>query len=68
MDNKGFCEDITEGKFSFPIIHAIRAGPHDHRLLSILKQRTSGLLFLLLFLIPCWHGTIQNLVRLLNVI
>jgi len=41
MDNKGFCEDITEGKFSFPIIHAIRAMPHDHRILSILKQRTN---------------------------
>jgi len=41
MDHKGFCEDITEGKFSFPIIHSIRAVPHDHRLLSILKQRTN---------------------------
>ncbi len=43
MDHKGFCEDITEGKFSFPIIHSIRAVPHDHRLLSILKQRTNGI-------------------------
>ncbi len=24
-DNKGFAEDLTEGKFSFPIIHAIRS-------------------------------------------
>lgn len=24
-DNKGFCEDLTEGKFSFPIIHSIRS-------------------------------------------
>lgn len=24
-DNKSFCEDITEGKFSFPIIHSIRS-------------------------------------------
>lgn len=47
MDNKGFCEDITEGKFSFPIIHSIRTVPHDHRLLSILKQRTNGTTFIL---------------------
>ena len=39
-DNKSFCEDLTEGKFSFPIIHAIRHNPSDHRLLNILKQRT----------------------------
>jgi len=41
MDNKGFCEDITEGKFSFPIIHSIRSNLSDHRLLGILKQRTT---------------------------
>ena len=29
-----------EGKFSFPIIHCVRAEPNDHRLLNILKQRT----------------------------
>jgi len=39
--NKSFCEDITEGKFSFPIIHCIRANPTNHQLQSILKQRTS---------------------------
>ena len=38
--NKSFCEDLTEGKFSFPIIHAIKTMPHDNRLLRILKQRT----------------------------
>eukprot|EP00753_Platysulcus_tardus_P020433 PLAT8049.1.p2 GENE.PLAT8049.1~~PLAT8049.1.p2 ORF type:complete len:210 (-),score=89.64 PLAT8049.1:191-820(-) len=38
--NKSFCEDLTEGKFSFPIIHAILSNPSDHRILSILKQRT----------------------------
>jgi len=39
MKEKGFCEDITEGKFSFPVIHCIK---HDkyHRLINILKQRT----------------------------
>lgn len=25
--NKGYCEDLTEGKFSFPMIHSIRASP-----------------------------------------
>mmetsp|Transcript_25620 Transcript_25620/g.56069 ORF Transcript_25620/g.56069 Transcript_25620/m.56069 type:complete len:341 (+) Transcript_25620:299-1321(+) len=38
--SKSFCEDLTEGKFSFPIIHCIRKDPTDTRLLSILKQRT----------------------------
>eukprot|EP00698_Gefionella_okellyi_P015119 TRINITY_DN4243_c0_g1_i1.p1 TRINITY_DN4243_c0_g1~~TRINITY_DN4243_c0_g1_i1.p1 ORF type:complete len:337 (-),score=51.88 TRINITY_DN4243_c0_g1_i1:25-945(-) len=40
FDNKSFCEDLTEGKFSFPIIHSIRATPGDSKLRSILKQRT----------------------------
>lgn len=40
--NKSFCEDFTEGKFSFPIIHAIRkSGPDDRRIFNILKQRTT---------------------------
>lgn len=38
--NKGLCEDLTEGKFSFPIIHSIRASPGNHQLISILKQKT----------------------------
>ncbi|KAH9467780.1 hypothetical protein Pst134EA_011406 [Puccinia striiformis f. sp. tritici] len=37
--NKGFCEDLTEGKFSFPIVHAIRADPSNHQLLNVLRQR-----------------------------
>ncbi|KAF0769180.1 geranylgeranyl pyrophosphate synthase [Aphis craccivora] len=32
-ENKSYCEDLTEGKFSFPIIHAIHTHPED-------KQRT----------------------------
>jgi geranylgeranyl diphosphate synthase type 3 len=40
-NNKGTCEDLTEGKFSFPVIHAIRSDPSDLRLLNILKQKTT---------------------------
>ncbi|KAL1849426.1 geranylgeranyl pyrophosphate synthetase [Diaporthe australafricana] len=40
-DNKGIAEDLTEGKFSFPVIHAVRADPADLRLLNILRQRTA---------------------------
>ncbi|KAL7478311.1 hypothetical protein ACHAW6_004077 [Cyclotella cf. meneghiniana] len=43
MKSKSFCEDLTEGKFSFPIIHCIRQGGDEsaaNQLLSILKQRT----------------------------
>lgn len=38
--NKGLCEDLTEGKFSFPIIHAIRSDPTNLVLINILKQKT----------------------------
>lgn len=40
MENKSFCEDLTEGKFSFPIIHSIKANPKDRRLLNILRRKT----------------------------
>ena len=40
-DNKGLCEDLTEGKFSFPIIHSIRSNPQNRQLINILKQKTS---------------------------
>ncbi|KAI9802672.1 MAG: geranylgeranyl diphosphate synthase 1 [Sarcosagium campestre] len=39
--NKGLCEDLTEGKFSFPVIHSIRANPSNRELLNILKQRSN---------------------------
>ncbi|TID14747.1 terpenoid synthase [Venturia nashicola] len=38
---KGHCEDLTEGKFSFPIIHAIQnSAPGDTRILEILALKT----------------------------
>ncbi|RKF80529.1 Geranylgeranyl pyrophosphate synthase [Golovinomyces cichoracearum] len=40
-ENKGLCEDLTEGKFSFPIIHSIRSRPKNMQLLNILKQKTN---------------------------
>ncbi|KAI1360210.1 isoprenoid synthase domain-containing protein [Xylaria arbuscula] len=41
-DNKGFCEDLTEGKFSFLIIHSIRADPSNLLLSNILRQKTTS--------------------------
>lgn len=40
MANKSFCEDLTEGKFSYPLLLAIRSDLLDTRLMNILKQRT----------------------------
>ncbi|KAK4456435.1 geranylgeranyl pyrophosphate synthase [Cladorrhinum samala] len=40
--NKGMCEDLTEGKFSFPVIHSIRSNPTNKALLNILKQKTEN--------------------------
>jgi len=42
-DNKSYCEDITEGKFSFPIIHSIHAKPQDKQVINILRQRTEDI-------------------------
>ena len=32
-DNKGFAEDLTEGKFSFPVVHGVRADTSNRQLL-----------------------------------
>ncbi|CAG0902434.1 unnamed protein product [Cyprideis torosa] len=39
-EKKSFCEDLTEGKFNYCIVHAIRSKPEDGQVLSILRQRT----------------------------
>ncbi|ELU17014.1 hypothetical protein CAPTEDRAFT_118458 [Capitella teleta] len=42
--NKSLAEDLTEGKFSFPIIHAIQHSPAgDNQVMNILRQRTSDI-------------------------
>ncbi|KAH8378934.1 hypothetical protein KR009_002143 [Drosophila setifemur] len=39
-ENKSFAEDLTEGKFGFPVIHAVRSQKQDKQVLHILRQRT----------------------------
>lgn len=41
--HKAFAEDLTEGKFSFPILHAVNTHETDTRLIHILKQRTQNI-------------------------
>ncbi|KAI8076822.1 geranylgeranyl pyrophosphate synthase [Halteromyces radiatus] len=41
-ENKGFCEDLTEGKMSFPIIHAIRADVSNRQLMNIISQKPTA--------------------------
>lgn len=33
-ESKGFCDDIREGKFTFPFVHAINSRPNDKRLMG----------------------------------
>ncbi|KAJ7489444.1 isoprenoid synthase domain-containing protein [Mycena latifolia] len=37
--NKGFAEDLTEGKFSFPIVHGIHADRSNRQVLNTLQKR-----------------------------
>lgn len=39
---KGFCEDLDEGKFSFPLVHAWHSNPSDLVLRGILQERRSS--------------------------
>ncbi|KAF2651560.1 geranylgeranyl pyrophosphate synthetase [Lophiostoma macrostomum CBS 122681] len=41
-DRKGSCEDPTEGKFSYPVIHSILSDQANPRLLQILKLRSTS--------------------------
>lgn len=40
-DQKGTCEDLTEGKFSYPVIHCIHSDKASPHLLQILKLRST---------------------------
>ncbi|GLB38020.1 putative FPP GGPP synthase family protein [Lyophyllum shimeji] len=37
--NKGFAEDLTEGKFSFPVVHGIHADTTNRQVLNVLQKR-----------------------------
>jgi hypothetical protein len=34
--DKGYCEDITEGNFSFPVVHAVMSHPDDSQVIGVL--------------------------------
>ncbi|KAI9298767.1 terpenoid synthase [Neoconidiobolus thromboides FSU 785] len=40
---KVYCQDLSEGKYSFPIIHSLRTGDNIHQLENVLKQRTENI-------------------------
>ncbi|KAJ7122406.1 isoprenoid synthase domain-containing protein [Mycena epipterygia] len=40
--NKGFAEDLSEGKFSFPIVHGVRADTTNREILDALKTRPTS--------------------------
>ncbi|KAJ3757192.1 farnesyltranstransferase [Lentinula raphanica] len=37
--NKGFAEDLTEGKFSFPVVHSIHTDKTNRQILNVLQKR-----------------------------
>jgi len=40
--SKGFAEDLSEGKFSFPLVHGIKANPENRLIISVLQKRPSA--------------------------
>ena len=38
-DQKGFCEDLDEGKYSFPLVHALQNGKQNIQLQALLQSR-----------------------------
>jgi geranylgeranyl diphosphate synthase type 3 len=41
-DQSDFCKKLSEGKFSYPIVHAIQSDPDDCYVIQILKLRTKN--------------------------
>ncbi|KAG1848727.1 isoprenoid synthase domain-containing protein [Suillus subalutaceus] len=39
MNNKGFADDLSEGKFSFPIVHGILEQPENQLIMNVLQKR-----------------------------
>ncbi|KAJ8509039.1 hypothetical protein ONZ45_g8756 [Pleurotus djamor] len=37
--NKGFAEDLSEGKFSFPVVHGIHADTSNRQIYNVLQKR-----------------------------
>lgn len=42
-NENSYCDDLTEGKMSFLIIHALKNNPDDKKLINILKQRSKNI-------------------------
>ncbi|KAG6884722.1 hypothetical protein C0993_008703 [Termitomyces sp. T159_Od127] len=40
--NKGYAEDLTEGKFSFPVVHSIHADKTNRQVLNVLQKRPTS--------------------------
>lgn len=58
-DNKSYCEDLSEGKFSFPIIHAIQSHPEDKQVVSkytfvqIIGYTTNNFIHTIILFVSC---------------
>ncbi|XP_070157661.1 terpene synthase-like [Polyergus mexicanus] len=42
-ESKSYCDDLSEGKFSFPIVHALTTNPDDRQIRYILRQQTKNI-------------------------
>ena len=61
--NKGFAEDLTEGKFSFPIIHGIKSHPENNQIMNILVVGCCKCLWNLCMVINIFMPANLNLIK-----